>query len=161
MSPAAALAATVSAKIEDGNIRAAVRLICSEDKPAPNTDATFMKLQEKHPAASARTIHFLILRAPLPYRFRKPISPRRFAPFQRVLLALTDSDLSMLWIRLAVRILVRICWLLSRPSTTCCLMVMPPGCCSSSFWGQPHRFGEEIWRHQTDRHWLHLETHCL
>jgi hypothetical protein len=57
-SPSAALAATVSAKIEDGNIRAAVRIICSEDKPAPDTEATFKKLQEKHPPSSSRSKPF-------------------------------------------------------------------------------------------------------
>ena len=48
----ASLAAAVTAKIEDGNIRAAIRLLCSEDKPAPDTDATFSKLLDKYPAAS-------------------------------------------------------------------------------------------------------------
>ena len=33
----ALLAAAVSAKIEDGNIRSAVKIICSEDKPAENS----------------------------------------------------------------------------------------------------------------------------
>ena len=49
---ALALSATsVSAKIEDGKIRAAVRVICSEDKPAENLSDNFSKLSAKHPAA--------------------------------------------------------------------------------------------------------------
>ena len=51
--PATTLASVISAKIEDGNIRAAVRIICSEDKPAMDNDATFDKLLRKHPAAPA------------------------------------------------------------------------------------------------------------
>jgi hypothetical protein len=46
------MAAAVTAKIEDGNIKAAVRIISSEEKPAPDTDATFIKLRDKHPIAS-------------------------------------------------------------------------------------------------------------
>jgi len=40
----------VSAKIEDGNIRAAIRIMCSEDKPAKNTDIVYGQLVDKHPA---------------------------------------------------------------------------------------------------------------
>jgi hypothetical protein len=54
------LAAAVTAKIEDGNIKAAVRILCSEEKPATDTDATYIKLLERHPA---------------PPRDRKPASP--------------------------------------------------------------------------------------
>ena len=162
-SPAAALAATVSAKIEDGNIRAAVRLICSEDKPAPDTDATFMKLQEKHPAASVRT-------NPLPDPACTPalqvseadVLKAIPAPFLRALLAdLTDSDRNMLWIWLDVRNQAQTCCLLSQPSPTCYLMVNATEMLCQFFWGHPHRFRDEIRRHQTDRHWLNLETHCL
>ena len=46
------LAAAVSAKIEDDNIRAAVRIICSEGKSAENESETFSKLSAKHPAAA-------------------------------------------------------------------------------------------------------------
>ena len=52
----ASLAAAVSAKIEDGNVKAAIRLICSEDKPAADTDVTYAKLLEKHPAAFISSI---------------------------------------------------------------------------------------------------------
>src|SRR5664279_329638 len=37
--------------MEDGNIRAAVRLLCSNEKPSPLSDATYVKLQDKHPRA--------------------------------------------------------------------------------------------------------------
>ena len=49
--PASALASVISAKIEDGNIRAAVRIISSDDKPAIDNEVTFDKLVRKHPAA--------------------------------------------------------------------------------------------------------------
>src|SRR5207249_2169032 len=39
--PASPLSAAVTAKIEDGNIRAALRILSSEDKPAPDTDDIF------------------------------------------------------------------------------------------------------------------------
>ena len=35
--------------MEDGNVRAAVRLLCSDDEPAPASAATLTKLQHKHP----------------------------------------------------------------------------------------------------------------
>ena len=47
------LAAAVTAKVEDGNIKAAVRLLCSEERPAVDTAATFLKLLERHPAPPA------------------------------------------------------------------------------------------------------------
>ena len=50
---AAVLAAAVTAKIEDGNIKAAIRILCSEEKPATDTEATFKKLEERHPAPPA------------------------------------------------------------------------------------------------------------
>lgn len=48
---ASSLAARISAKIEDGNIRAAVRIICSEDSLATPDQAALSKLAEKHPLA--------------------------------------------------------------------------------------------------------------
>jgi len=45
------LASAVASKLEDGNYKAAVRLICSEDKPAKENEATFVALKMKHPAA--------------------------------------------------------------------------------------------------------------
>ena len=50
-SPNGQLAAAISSKIEDGNIRAAVRILCSEDKPATVSEETFNKLLAKHPSA--------------------------------------------------------------------------------------------------------------
>jgi len=44
------LANAVSAKIEDGNIRGAIRIMCSEDTPARNTDSVHAQLVDKHPA---------------------------------------------------------------------------------------------------------------
>lgn len=43
------LLAAVTSKIEDGNLRAAARLLCSDDKPAPPTAETLDRLQAKHP----------------------------------------------------------------------------------------------------------------
>jgi hypothetical protein len=42
------LAAATTAKVEDGNIRAAIRLLCSEEKPACDVMATYEKLLERH-----------------------------------------------------------------------------------------------------------------
>jgi len=39
--------------IIDGNLRAAVRIMCSEDKPAPSSDNVYAQLLDKHPAASS------------------------------------------------------------------------------------------------------------
>jgi len=50
------LAAAVTAKVEDGNIRAAIRILCSEEKPATDTDATYVKLLERHPAPPSNRI---------------------------------------------------------------------------------------------------------
>jgi len=44
------LANAVSDKIEDGNIRAAIRIVCSEEKPAQNTESVYAQLVDKHPA---------------------------------------------------------------------------------------------------------------
>ena len=46
------MAQAVSAKLEDGNLRAAIRIICSDDSPAQPTGDALQKLQDKHPAAS-------------------------------------------------------------------------------------------------------------
>ena len=45
------LAAAVAAKLEAGNVRAAVRLLCSEEEPAADCEATFDALLAKHPRA--------------------------------------------------------------------------------------------------------------
>ena len=51
-SPSALLAAAVFDKIEDGNMRAAVRFMRSEDKLAEHSSETFFKLFAKHPSAA-------------------------------------------------------------------------------------------------------------
>jgi hypothetical protein len=47
------LASAVSGKIEDGNLKAAIRLMCSDDKPATASADTVAKLIEKHPSPPA------------------------------------------------------------------------------------------------------------
>jgi hypothetical protein len=49
--PAKYLASTVASKLEEGNFKAAIRIICSEDKPALDTPETLAALQHKHPPA--------------------------------------------------------------------------------------------------------------
>src|SRR6218665_2532256 len=43
------IAEAVSAQLEDGNIKAAAKLLCSGDTPAEICDQTFAELQSKHP----------------------------------------------------------------------------------------------------------------
>ena len=43
------LAAAVTAKVEDVNIKLAIKILCSEEKPATDTVAMFAKLLERHP----------------------------------------------------------------------------------------------------------------
>jgi len=50
------LSRAVSSKVEDGNIKAAIRLLCSEDKPADFSEAVLTALQLKHPPASASRV---------------------------------------------------------------------------------------------------------
>ena len=45
------LADAVSAKIEDGNLRAAIRILCSDDTPAVESMENLEKLITKHPSA--------------------------------------------------------------------------------------------------------------
>ena len=47
------LAGLVTSKIEDGNVKAAFRLLSSEDKPAMNDEATVNALRAKYPITSA------------------------------------------------------------------------------------------------------------
>ena len=46
-------AAAVTAKIEEGNVTAAVRILCSEDSPADYSQFVFAELQAKHPQQSS------------------------------------------------------------------------------------------------------------
>ena len=50
----------ITAKIEDGNVRAALRILLSDDKPAEHNDESYTKLLERHPkAASVRPVTFI------------------------------------------------------------------------------------------------------
>ena len=44
--------------MEDGDITAAIRLLISEDKPKYNSEKTFIKLKERHPAAANDRVHY-------------------------------------------------------------------------------------------------------
>jgi len=44
------LANAVSAKNEDGNIRHTIRIICSDDNPATDTEEAYAQLLDKHPS---------------------------------------------------------------------------------------------------------------
>lgn len=46
------LASAVTAKIEDGNLKAAIRIITSGDQPATDNPETLQALHERHPAAA-------------------------------------------------------------------------------------------------------------
>lgn len=61
MSREQTIAAAVSAKLEDGNIRAAARILCSDDRPVQINETTLEELRLKHPAP-LQTDH--------PYQFR-------------------------------------------------------------------------------------------
>lgn len=50
------LSTAVSSKIEDGNLRAAVRMLCSDDRVAEVNEATFTKLLAKHPPTAAQAL---------------------------------------------------------------------------------------------------------
>ena len=47
-----ALSASITSRIEDGNIKTAIRLLSSGDKPAVDNDTTISALMEKHPIAA-------------------------------------------------------------------------------------------------------------
>jgi len=47
------MAAAVTSKLEAGNFRAAIRIICSNDTPVPVNLETLQTLQQKHPAAAS------------------------------------------------------------------------------------------------------------
>ena len=50
--PDACLAAAVASKIEDGNLKAAIRILCSDDSVAPCTSDVADQLRAKHPPAT-------------------------------------------------------------------------------------------------------------
>jgi hypothetical protein len=43
------LSAAVTAKVEDGNIKAAIRILCSDEKLATDVKGSYEKLLERHP----------------------------------------------------------------------------------------------------------------
>lgn len=47
------LAQAVASKLEDGNLRAAIRILCSDDAPVIPSDESLAQLQAKHPAATS------------------------------------------------------------------------------------------------------------
>ena len=49
MGPSEAFLAAVNSKLEDGNIRAAVRILCEGGQPATPTEQNLKLLQDKHP----------------------------------------------------------------------------------------------------------------
>ena len=63
------LARGVSAKLEEGNYKGAVRLLCSDDTLAPYTNETTQALRDKHPTtpANRRTL-------PIPAAGDQPLS---------------------------------------------------------------------------------------
>lgn len=52
LDPQTTLAQAISTKLEDGNLRAAIRLVCSDDTPAAPSRETLASLEAKHPSAS-------------------------------------------------------------------------------------------------------------
>ena len=51
--PKSSISQAVSAKLEDGNVRAAVRILMSHDSPAAPSQDSFKAMLEKHPPASS------------------------------------------------------------------------------------------------------------
>ena len=151
------LAAAVAAKIEDGNIKAAVRLMSSEEKPATDIDSTYIKLLERHPGPSTG-------RLPIP-------DPSGFDAIQ-----ITEEEISK-----AVRtfpagssggpdglrpqhLLELVGCLEAGPalltSLTSFTNMLLEGKCSPDVaprfvWWPAHCPRKEDWGHQTHSHWLH------
>jgi len=48
------LCQAVAAKLEDGYLRAAIRLLMTDETPVPPSDESLAKLRDKHPAASMK-----------------------------------------------------------------------------------------------------------
>ena len=65
------LANAVASKLEDGNFKAALRLICSDDTPAPDNQDTFQALLDKYPQAPEDR-----------KSFKDPKESSNFTPFQ-------------------------------------------------------------------------------
>ena len=56
--PTTLLSHAITSKLEDGNLRAAIRLLCSDDTLAAPCEENLIKLQEKHPQASSTHASF-------------------------------------------------------------------------------------------------------
>ena len=52
------LANLIASKMEDGDNTAAIRLLISGDKPVYNSEETFIKLKERHPAVAKDRAHY-------------------------------------------------------------------------------------------------------
>ena len=57
--PSAMVAQAIRSKLEDGNLRAAIRLLSSDDTPALPSVDNLARLQEKHPQASPLDASFI------------------------------------------------------------------------------------------------------
>ena len=60
------LAHKVSAKIEEGNLKGAIRLICSEEVIADASEETFVALKAKHPRPQANSVFPSLPKGALP-----------------------------------------------------------------------------------------------
>jgi hypothetical protein len=90
------LAAAVTGKVEDGNIKAAIRILCSEEKPAMEENATYTKLLERHPNRPVDSLQI----ACQPYRYLRLMFCRRpvhFQPVHRVALTASAHNTSWTW----------------------------------------------------------------
>ena len=77
------LAAAVTSEIEDGNIKAAVRILVSNDKPSADTLETLASLLDKHPHPEwLTTIYLRTTSSTKPYKSTKTTSSELFDPFQ-------------------------------------------------------------------------------
>jgi hypothetical protein len=70
-SPDSLVAQAVAAKLEDGNIRAAIRILTSDDTPAVPSEESLAKLQAKHPPPRCppQEQFFLTLQSSLLYQW--------------------------------------------------------------------------------------------
>jgi len=127
---ATVLAKAVTAKIEDGNLRAAIRIMCSEDKPAPNSDSVYTQL-----------LNSTFLPSRISRRTRRSSTSAR----------LRNGQLQRNKLRTPLSI-DRICQLPPERRNS-------PKCESSAVWRQPDRVGKENRRCPSYCHRLHFTPH--
>ena len=79
------LAAAIRSKLEAGNFKAAVRLLCDDDRPASSNDVALQALRDKHPG-------------PAPHR-RRPIDSTSITRFTSLQFSQKDSCwfIGMIW----------------------------------------------------------------